>query len=61
MKSLRFRILVIFTMVFLSSSFAAWIISDHIAHHIAGSFLDASMRLELQQARRAHDTGGGLR
>jgi two-component system sensor histidine kinase CpxA len=59
MKSLRFRILVIFTVVFLCSSFVAWIISDHIAHQIAGNFFDATMRLELQQARRAFETGGG--
>lgn len=58
MKSLRFRILVIFVVVFLCSSFATWRISDYIARQVAGDFFEGSTRLELQQARRAFETGG---
>jgi two-component system sensor histidine kinase CpxA len=58
MKSLRFRILIILTVVFVCSSVAEWEISDHIARQIAGDFFEGSRRLELAQARRAFETGG---
>ena len=61
MKSLRIRILIIFVVVFLCSSFATWRISDQIAREVAGDFFEGSMRLELEQARRAFETGGSSR
>jgi two-component system sensor histidine kinase CpxA len=58
MKTLRFRILLIFTVVFLCSSFATWRIAKYIDRLITHDFFDNSMKLELQQARRAYETGG---
>lgn len=58
MKSLRFRILVILAIVFLCSSFATWQISDSIARHVAGDFFEGSIRLQLEDARRAFEAGG---
>lgn len=58
MRSLRFRVLIIFTIVFLCSSFATWRISDSINRRVVGDFFEGSMRLELQQARKAFETGG---
>ena len=58
MKSLRFRILVIFTIVFLGASFATWRISDYIAHQMSGDVFEGQLRLELDQARTAFETGG---
>jgi two-component system sensor histidine kinase CpxA len=58
MKSLRFRILVIFTIVFVGASFATWTISDYIAHQMSGDVFEGQLRLELDQARIAFETGG---
>ncbi len=58
MKSLRFRILVIFTIVFLGASFATWRIWDYIAHQMSGDVFEGQLRLELDQARTAFETGG---
>ncbi len=58
MKSLRFRILVILAVVFLVSSFATWQISDSIARHVTHDFFEGSIRLQLDDARRAFEAGG---
>lgn len=58
MKSLRFRILIIFTIVFVCASFATWRISDYIAHQMSGDMFEAQMRLQLDDARRAFEIGG---
>jgi two-component system sensor histidine kinase CpxA len=58
MKSLRFQILLIFTIIFVGASFATWRISDTIARQMSGNVFEGVMRLELDQARRAFETGG---
>ena len=58
MKSLRFRILIIFVLVFLCSTIATWMISDHVSRQMAGDYLAGSDRLELEQARSIFETSG---
>jgi two-component system sensor histidine kinase CpxA len=58
MKSLRFQILLIFTIIFVGASFATWRISDYIGRRMSGDVFEGLMRLELDQARSAFETGG---
>ncbi|MFC5863321.1 sensor histidine kinase [Acidicapsa dinghuensis] len=58
MKSLQWRIVLIFTFALLCSSFAMWKISDRISHEATGDFFRGSVDLELEQATRMYEEGG---
>jgi two-component system sensor histidine kinase CpxA len=52
------RILVFFTFALIFSSVAMLLTSARISRRTVGEFFEGSAKLELQQARRAYETGG---
>jgi signal transduction histidine kinase len=58
MKSLRLRIVLIFTLALIGTSLAMLWISASITGRLSGEFFEGSMKLELQRAQKLYETGG---
>jgi two-component system sensor histidine kinase CpxA len=58
MRTLSLRVVVTFSITFIATAVAMFLISGHIARNTVGQFFEGSMTLELQQASRAYETGG---
>src|ERR1041385_4778196 len=58
MRTLSLRVVVTFSIAFIATAVAMFLISGYIARNTVGQFFEGSMTLELQQASRAYEAGG---
>jgi len=58
MKSLRFRILLIFTLAIVAASFAAWKISGYVTSRMSRDFFPGLVGQQLDYTRKAFEEGG---